>query len=285
MVVGGPPLSRKPAHTSQPLPWPNCYHPTMHGFELRAPTEVVDYSLAAHIDLMDAMYILMRSEEDMKRLKALAEAKAAGLSPPDLVLPLPPASAEAETGIQVRLPSDGECAAVHTAATPSQHDRATDKVDAQSHDDSASDRSSAVLGLANELSGDDVHIEWIDEEGEALAELLHSTFSGQQKDANSDAESEDNDPDRMQQLFNAALWNTPEVLPEDDRIFTPVVKITIDLSTVTEIEDLNDIYAEFSALEAYASYPTSVENHSFPHSDLGSSRQTMLVQRSDLSSS
>lgn len=83
------PLLRRPLIPSKGFPWPNCYQPTPHSFNLRVRPQFRDYSPAIKLFQSDLDHFYTKVAEDNKRLKAISGSYKCGFPAPPLVYPEP----------------------------------------------------------------------------------------------------------------------------------------------------------------------------------------------------
>ncbi|KAF8913481.1 hypothetical protein CPB85DRAFT_551941 [Mucidula mucida] len=65
------PLGRTPLHISRPLPWANCYQPTVDDFDVLVEPQNYDYSKTLHFSSGTDSYVTDYISEDVKRLDAM----------------------------------------------------------------------------------------------------------------------------------------------------------------------------------------------------------------------
>lgn len=81
------PHNRPAVHTTKPLPWSDCYHPTSPSFQFRVDGKDIDYSNATELDGMDGLRFRRQVHLDVQRIEELKRAKSVGFEPPPLLSP------------------------------------------------------------------------------------------------------------------------------------------------------------------------------------------------------
>lgn len=215
------PLYRKPIRTFNPFPWAGCYHPTTHCFDFRVPSELRDYGTAIKAASPGIVALYRVTLDDRERLIEMAKAKIAGLPPPPLELAEPPSDSMDFDSDPVEEPRrvyvEHEC-----SARPS----------------------------PNLVESETLIVDGTEEPGYWDGSSICDTASYNLTDNDSDADSVFSDDEH-----SIPEAPTPAELLAKDVRFTPIIKFSIDLSTVgAEIPDFRDIYTESRALERCTVY-------------------------------
>ncbi|KAF8879874.1 hypothetical protein CPB85DRAFT_1567602, partial [Mucidula mucida] len=72
------PLGRTPLPISRPLPWSNCYQPTMDDFDVLVEPQNYDYSDTPHFSIATDSAINRYTSEDVKRINVMEAECAVG---------------------------------------------------------------------------------------------------------------------------------------------------------------------------------------------------------------